>query len=61
MKNRSLHHGIKCSPYEAMFGTRAKIGLKSTPLPESIIYKLKTDDDLETELNSINTNHEKKN
>lgn len=59
MKNRSLHHGIKCSPYEAMFGTWAKIGLKSTSLPESIIHKLNTDDDLETALNSINTNHEK--
>ncbi|XP_008181050.1 KRAB-A domain-containing protein 2-like [Acyrthosiphon pisum] len=23
MKNRCLHHGIKCSPYEAMFGTKA--------------------------------------
>lgn len=43
-----------------MFGTRAKIGLKSTSLPESIIHKLKTDEDLETALNSINTTHEKK-
>ncbi|XP_025420234.1 uncharacterized protein LOC112690438 [Sipha flava] len=54
MKNRSLHYGIKCSPYEAMLGTRVKIGLKSTSLPESIIHKLKTDEDLETALNSIN-------
>ncbi|XP_026814091.1 LOW QUALITY PROTEIN: KRAB-A domain-containing protein 2-like [Rhopalosiphum maidis] len=60
MKNRSLHHGIKCSPYEAMFDTREKIGLKSTSLPENIIHKLKTDEDLETALNSINTTHEKK-
>ncbi|XP_015377277.1 PREDICTED: KRAB-A domain-containing protein 2-like [Diuraphis noxia] len=61
MKNRSLlYHGIKCSPYEAIFGTRAKIGFKSTTLLESIIHKLKTNDDLETTLNSINTNHEKK-
>jgi len=51
MKNRSLHHVIKCSTYEAMFGTRAKIGLKFTSLPESIIHKLKTDEDLETALN----------
>ncbi|XP_025423225.1 KRAB-A domain-containing protein 2-like [Sipha flava] len=55
MKNRSLHYEIKCSPYEAMFGIRAKIGLKSTSLPKSIIHKLKTDEDLETALNSINT------
>ncbi|KAF0751498.1 Uncharacterized protein FWK35_00017714 [Aphis craccivora] len=59
MKNRSLHHGINCSSYEAMFGTRAKIGLKSTSLPVSIIHKLKNDDDLETAPNSINTNHGK--
>jgi len=58
MKNRSLHHGIKCSPYKAMFGTRAKIGLKSTSLPESIIHKLKSDEDLETALNSIKTTNE---
>ena len=43
-----------------LFGTRAKIGLKSTSLPESIIHKLKTDEDLETALNSINTTYEKK-
>jgi len=60
MKNRSLHHEIKCSPYKAMFGTRTKIVLKSTSLPESVIHKLKTDDNFETTLNSINTNHEKK-
>jgi len=61
MKSRSLHHRIKCSPYEAMFGIQVKIGLTSTSQPESIIYKLETDEDLETALNSINTTHEKKN
>jgi len=53
MKNRSLHHAIKCSPCEAVFGTRAKTGLKSTSLPGSIINKLKSDEDLETALSSI--------
>ncbi len=28
MKNRAFHEGIKCSPYEAMFVTPAKFGLK---------------------------------
>lgn len=55
MKNRSLHSGIKCSPYEAMFGTKAKIGLKSTLLPINIISDLRTEEDLETALNSIST------
>lgn len=26
--SRLLHSGIKCTPYEAMFDTKAKIGLK---------------------------------
>lgn len=56
MKNRSLHHGIKCSPYEAMFGTTAKIELKSTPLPYNIIENLRSEEDLEEALNSININ-----
>jgi len=55
MKNRSLHSGIKCSPYETMFGTKAKIGLKSTLLPINIISDLRTKEDLETALNSVST------
>jgi len=37
MKNRGLHQETKYSPYEAMFGMPAKIGLKSTILPDNII------------------------
>ena len=55
MKNLSLHHGIKRSPYEAMFGIKAKIGLKSTLLPNDIISNLRTEEDLETALSSIST------
>ena len=29
MKNRAHHHGIVCSPYEAMFVCPAKVGLKT--------------------------------
>jgi hypothetical protein len=58
MKNRALHRGIKCSPYEAMFGIQAKIRLKSTLLPKSIICKLKTEEYIETAINSIeNVDH----
>jgi len=57
MKNRSLHHGITCSSYDAMFDTRTNIVMKFTSLPESIIHKLKSDDDLKTTLNSIKTTH----
>ncbi|XP_060873520.1 SCAN domain-containing protein 3-like [Metopolophium dirhodum] len=55
IKNRTLHHGIKCSQYEAMFGCSAKIGLKSSLLPISIINKLKTEEDLEAAITSMNT------
>jgi len=56
MKNRSLHHGIKSSPYKAMFGCSAKIGLKSSVLSISMINKLKTEEDLKTAIiTSMNT------
>lgn len=42
-----------CSPYAATFRTWEEIGMKSTSLPESIIHKLKSDEDLEIALNSI--------
>lgn len=50
MKNRCLHHGIKCSPYEAMFGTKAKVGLATSSLPKNISSILKTEEDLEEAL-----------
>ncbi|XP_050062904.1 KRAB-A domain-containing protein 2-like [Aphis gossypii] len=53
--NRTKKWRIKCSPYEAMFGTKAKIGLKSTLLPINIISNLRTQEDLEKALNSIST------
>uniref|UniRef100_A0A2S2PFF3 KRAB-A domain-containing protein 2 n=1 Tax=Schizaphis graminum TaxID=13262 RepID=A0A2S2PFF3_SCHGA len=53
MKNRGLHQGIKCSPYEAMFGIPAKIGLRSTILPDNIICNLKSEEDFESTLNSM--------
>ncbi|XP_028044424.1 SCAN domain-containing protein 3-like [Rhopalosiphum maidis] len=65
MKNRSFHHGTKRSPYEAMFGTRAKVGLKSTQIPTDLISTLKSEEDLEKALGcginieNINEKHEK--
>lgn len=46
-KNRALHAGINHSPYEAMFGTKAKIGLSSSNLPIEVICQLDTEEDLE--------------
>ncbi|XP_029341510.1 KRAB-A domain-containing protein 2-like [Acyrthosiphon pisum] len=53
MKNRAYHHGTKHSPYEAMFGTPPKIGLTSSLLPANIIEKLKTEEELQVALDSI--------
>ena len=33
MKNRAYHEGLKCSPYEAVFGQPMKVGLKTSNLP----------------------------
>ena len=41
MKNRAYHDGIKRSPYEALFGCKARVGLVSTSLPIDIIQNLK--------------------
>ena len=53
MKNCAYHHGTKHSPYEAMFGTPPKIGLTSSLLSENIIAKLKTEEELQVALESI--------
>ena len=47
MKNRSFHQGIQKSPYEAMFGCKAKVGLSTSNLPIEVIDNLVTDEDLE--------------
>ena len=45
-KNNSHHSGIKCSPFAALFGSDAKIGLSSTDFLQEIIERLQTEDDL---------------
>ena len=55
MKNRAHHHGIACSPYEAMFGCPAKVGLKTSSPPDNLV--IDTVEQLEELLNaSINNN-----
>jgi hypothetical protein len=43
----------KSSWYEAMFGSRAKIGLNKCILPMHVVAKLKKEEDLEKALNTI--------
>jgi antitoxin component HigA of HigAB toxin-antitoxin module len=38
-KNLSYHLEIKRTPYKAMFGVEAKVGLTSSSLPDEIISK----------------------
>ena len=45
-KNNSYHSGIKRSPYKALFGVDAKMGLTSTALPPEILSSLQSEDDL---------------
>ena len=45
-KNTAHHAGIKCSPYSALFGCDARIGLTSSSLPQKIIERMQSEDDL---------------
>ena len=47
MKNRAYHKGIKCSPYEAMFGRPTKVGLKTSNLPDDAIDDIFAEEVLE--------------
>ena len=47
MKNRCFHQGIQQSPYEALFGCKAKVGLNTSNLPRETLDNLVTEEDLE--------------
>ncbi|XP_068247971.1 KRAB-A domain-containing protein 2-like [Palaemon carinicauda] len=49
-KNSAYHTGIKRSPYAAMFGENARVGLTSTSLLQEIISCLQSEQDLITML-----------
>ncbi|XP_070182237.1 KRAB-A domain-containing protein 2-like [Littorina saxatilis] len=49
-KNTSHHAGIGRSPFKALFGTEAKIGLRSTTLPDGIIDLIETEEELQKAL-----------
>jgi len=52
MKNRAYHEGIKCSPYEAMFGSPMKMGIATSAISKDMIGSLRSEEDLETLLHS---------
>ena len=43
----AYHEGIKCSPYEEMFGQPTKVGLKTSSLPDHAIDDTFTKEELE--------------
>lgn len=53
IKNRTFHNGIKCSPYEAMFGSKPKIGLNNWVHPTHVVANIKTEEGLKKVLNTI--------
>jgi hypothetical protein len=54
MKNRAYHEGIKCSPYEAMFGVSMKLGIASCVIPWNLTSNITTEGDLKKVLNINN-------
>ena len=53
MKNRALHSGIGRSPYEALFGMLARVGLERTGLPANLCDVLENEDELEDALQAL--------
>jgi len=51
-KNLAHHSGINCSPYSAMFGCEAKIGLTFSALHTEVIATMQNEDDLVAALTS---------
>jgi len=51
-KNSAHHSEINCSPYSAMFGCEAKIGLTSFALPTEVIATMQNEDDMVAALTS---------
>ena len=47
MKYRAYHEGIKCSPYEVIFGQPMKVGLKISNLPDDAIDDIFAEEELE--------------
>ena len=57
-KNRSLHSGIKQSPYKAMFGIEPRVGLTTSALPSPVIKNIHDEDELQKVIEQVNTKEE---
>lgn len=57
-KNSSHHSGINRTPFAALLGWDAKVGLTTSSLPSEILSKLRTEDDLLHVLDQHNENND---
>lgn len=46
MKNRAFHDGIKQTPYEALFGVKMRLDLKTSSLPGDLINSMESEEQL---------------
>ena len=53
-EKRVFHEGIKCFPFEAMFGMPAKLGLKTPSLPNEFIKHLRTEEEFQALIEAFN-------
>lgn len=61
MKNRAFHAGIIQSPYEAMFGSKIKVGLSDSIFPKDCINQITTEEDLQHLVDEVNSAEENNN
>ncbi|KAK0073711.1 hypothetical protein PV325_009349, partial [Microctonus aethiopoides] len=61
-KSRAHHAGIQRSPFQAMFGSDAKLGLYTTSLPKEVYLNIRSEEELEEimEKNSLIAMHKKR-
>ncbi|KHJ41632.1 hypothetical protein D918_08279 [Trichuris suis] len=55
MKNRAFHSWIKRTPYEALFGCKAKVALETSFLPQDVLQDIQTEEQLEEIIESVQT------
>ncbi|KFD63443.1 hypothetical protein M514_24369 [Trichuris suis] len=54
-KIRAFHAGINRTPYEALFGCKAKVGLATSSLPQDVLQDIQTEEQLEEMIENVQT------
>jgi len=54
IKNGAYHEGLKCSPYDAIFGVSMKLGIANSVLSPNLTINMTTEEDLEKVININN-------